>query len=83
MVNDFHRPYESLTVQWQVVDGDGVMLTGDSIACGIADNGIAAVGEVVWQVPADATEQYTIRLRLDAADEHVSANEYPVRVRPG
>ena len=83
VVNDYHRPCESLTVQWQVVDAGGAVVAGGSIACGIADNGIAAVGEVVWQVPADATEQYTIRLRLGAADQHVSANEYPVRVRPG
>ena len=78
-----HRPYDALTVQWQVVDGDGTVLAGDSIACRIADNGIAAVGEVVWQIPERAAEQYAIRLRLDAADQHVSGNEYPVKVRPG
>ena len=83
VVNDYHRPYDALTVQWQVVDGDGTVVAGDSIACRIADNGIAAVGEVVWQIPERAAEQYAIRLRLDAADQHVSGNEYPVKVRPG
>ena len=56
-------------------------MTGDSIACRIADNGIAAVGEVVWQIPERAAEQYAIRLRLDAADQHVSGNGYLVKVR--
>ena len=83
VVNDYHRPYDALTVQWQVVDGDSTVLAGDSIACRIADNGIAAVGEVVWQIPERAAEQYAIRLRLDVADQHVSGNEYPVTVRPG
>ena len=83
VVNDYHHPYDALTVQWQVVDGDGTVLTGDSIACRIADNGLAAVGEVVWQIPERAAEQYAIRLRLDAADQHVSGNEYLVKVRPG
>ena len=83
VVNDYHRPYDALTVQWQVVDGDGTVLAGASIACRIADNGIAAVGEVVWQIPERVAEQYAIRLRLDAADQHVSGNEYLVKVRPG
>ena len=26
VVNDYHRPYDALTVQWQVVDGDGTVL---------------------------------------------------------
>lgn len=83
MVNDLHRPHESLTVQWRVSDATGSVQAADSIACRVAENGIAAVGEVVWQIPEDAAEPYRIRLRLDAANRHVSDNEYLVKVRPG
>ena len=83
VVNDLHRPHDSLTVQWRVSDAAGRVQAADSIACRVAENGIAAVGEVVWQIPADAVEPYRIRLRLDAADQHVSDNEYLVKVRPG
>ena len=83
IVNDYHRPYESLAVQWQVTNDGGNILGGDTIACRIAENGIAAVGDVVWRIPERAAAQYTIRLRLDAADQHVSSNDYLVKVRPG
>jgi beta-mannosidase len=83
VVNDYHRPYDVLTVQWQVIDDAGAVMAADSIACGVAENGIAAVGEVAWEIPPDATEPYTVRLRLDSADQHVSGNEYLVKVRPG
>ena len=36
----------------------------------------------VWQIPEHGAAPYTIRLRLDAADQHVSSNEYLVKVRP-
>ena len=66
----------------QVSDATGSVQAADRIACRVAENGIAAVGEVAWQIPADAAEPYWIRLRLDAADQHVSDNEYQVKVRP-
>lgn len=83
VVNDLHRPHDSLTVHWRVSDAAGSVQAADSIACRVAENGIADVGEVAWQIPEDAAEPYRIRLRLDAADQHVSANEYLVKVRPG
>lgn len=82
VVNDFPRPYDALAVHWQVTDAAGSVLAGDRIACSIAENGIAEVGAVVWQIPERAAERYTIRLRLEAADQPVSANEYLVTVRP-
>ena len=81
VVNDLHRPHDSLTVQWRVSDAAGRVQAAASIACRVAENGIADVGEVAWQIPADAAEPYRIRLRLDAADQHVSDNEYLVKVR--
>ena len=83
VVNDLHRPHDSLTVQWRLSDAAGSVQAAASIACRVPENGIAEVGEVAWQIPADAAEPHRIRLRLDAADQHVSANEYLVKVRPG
>lgn len=69
-------------MHWQVTDDAGRALAGGRIACDIAENGIAEVGAVAWQIPERAAVRYTIRLRLEAADQPVSANEYLVTVRP-
>ena len=81
VVNDFHRPYDALAVHWQVTDAAGKVLAGDRIACSIAANGIAEVGAAAWQLPEGAGGPYTIRLRLDAAGQQVSGNDYLIKVR--
>ena len=82
VVNDYNRCYGALTVQWQVAVGDGAEVAADSIACSIPENGIAQVGAVAWEIPEDAAGPYAVRLRLAAADQHVSDNQYTVKVRP-
>ena len=81
VVNDFHHPYPTLHVKWQIRDASGAPLFEHEFACSIPANSLTKVADVVWTIPPTPGACYCITLELTAPAGPLSTNDYRLAVQ--
>jgi beta-mannosidase len=74
LVNDFPRPYDDLRLTWTVSDSSGAVVDSGELACTIAANAIANLGDAPWSRPARAGLR--VSLGLWHGTLRLSENDY-------
>ena len=83
VVNDFHHPYPTLQVKWQIRDASGAPLLEQEVASAVPANSLTKVAEVAWSVPPAPGARYRIAFDLSDSAGTLSSNEYRIAVQGG
>ena len=81
VVNDFHHPYPTLHVKWQIRDASATPLFEHEFACSIPANSLTKVADVAWTIPPTPGACYRITCELASPTGPLSTNEYRLAVQ--